>query len=275
MIRHFYVPVIILTLFVFFGCAGFAEKTDGDDAATNIADQGEHLNVTMVSKAGELTVYEDERLTRPTGSIGANEFISVGLIRRETIYQEDKDNIRIYAARINSPEGVSGYVDLLKIEEVRSVWAKKINIRDEPSLSGKVIATAERGDSVIISTEGENEYGPVWGDDGYSWREARVNGITGWLAEEYIIEKRFFDVLEPALQKYESGDTSGMQSYLNDLSERYCDVESLPAPDEKTAAVIFQLFESKWGSESTIYLVGEPDMKVYAGPGITIPIQWW
>lgn len=260
-----YVPVIIPVLVIFFGCAGSAEKTDGDDAATNIANEGGHLIPTMVSKAGELTIYGDERLTRPIGSLAADEFFLADMIIFEDIWREQsKEMIYIRSAHITSPEGVSGYVDFLKLEEVRSIWAKKLNVRNEPSLSGKVIATVERGDSVLISTEGECEFGPVWGDDGFSWREVRVNGITGWLAEEYLIEKRFFDVLEPALQKYESGDTSGMQKYLSDLSGRYSDVEVLPAPDGKTAAVIFRIFESKWASESTVYLVGEPDLRVYA-----------
>jgi hypothetical protein len=249
---------ILLTtlLLVGYGC-GKAVKNggDGEDSVINASPSDrEFINPIMTSRAEELTVYEDENLTKPLGKVRAGEFFSTG----DRIWD---DKGKRWIAKVEDPNVPTGYVDLAKTVEVRVVCPDKLNVRAEPSTNSRVLTVAERGDPVVFVFESEYLSNPIYEGE-HCWRQARVNGVEGYLAEEYVIEKRFFDVLEPAIEKYESGDTAGMERYLDDISGNHSGVEYSLAPDGNTAAVTFK--RSREDDAETMYLVGSPDQAIYA-----------
>ena len=200
------------------GCGSNTEGPGKDiESVTDVATGGERLKPVTVSRVGTLTVYEDEGLTRPVGELSADEIITVDTINRDYSAQRFESNIR-------SEDGLSGYVDFRDLVEIRTPYVKKLNVRDKPSTSGNVIKTLARGEPIIIVQE-TRDLSPPDNEDGIDWREIRMDGTTGWVADDYIIEKRFYDILGPAIEKYDSGDTSGLGSYLDDIASQYVDVE--------------------------------------------------
>jgi len=106
-------------------------------------------------------------------------------------------------------------------------------------------------------------------EDGIGWCEIYLGKSAGWVAEEYIIEKRFYDILEPAIEKYETGDTPGMGEYLDKVSAKYDDLECSIASDGKTATVLFDYYDSDGGmyaaDNKCFFIVGKPNTNVHSG----------
>jgi hypothetical protein len=174
-----------------------------------------------------------------------------------------------FPSHITAENGLAGYVDFGDMVEVRALYVKKLNVRDKPSTSGKVIDVLERGEPIRVVKENDFLYleTPEY-EDGIGWREIRMGNSIGWVAEEYTIEKRFYDILEPAIEKYEAGDTPGMGEYLDEVSGHYEDVECSIASDGKTATVLFDYYDcirNVFADNKCLFIVGKPNVNVHSG----------
>jgi len=204
-----------------------------------------------------LYVYGDAGLTDLVTRVGSGTLLTIdGFI--------DSRGGEGDAAHVAAPERLTGYVAKDKIVEVMAVWADTLNVREGDSLSSGALFTASRGAVVIYRepTVGSPNFSS--GEDEYMWRHCTVDGTKGWLAENYVIEKCFFDALEPALELYDAGDLPGMRSYLEELDRRYGDVECEIAADGRTAAVAFRRKYSESDYIYRLFIVGEPDTMVFS-----------
>ncbi len=253
--------VLFICIFTF-GCGSNKDETDNNTAPeTEIgsgdltANDGSRLKPVMISRVETLKIYENKALSKHIGELPGDEIVVVDSLDRFA----EKPWVHF-----NSKGGVTGFADFQAMDEIRVCYAKKLNVREKPSTSGEIIGVLDRGDTVIPVPE----ITVIAQEDCPGWREIRFGNTTGWVADEYIIEKRFYDVLEPAIEKHESGDTSGMNSYLDDIAGRYVDIECSIAGDGETAIVLFDYYENTVPyrmDNKCLFLVGKPNRKVQSG----------
>jgi len=155
------------------------------------------------------------------------------------------------------------YVDTDELIEVMAIWSDTLNIREEAGLSARKAGTAKRGEAVIYlePTLTSPDYET---DESYFWRKCLIGDTTGWVAEDFLIEKCYFEVLEPALDLYDAGELKNMRTYLEELDRNYADINCEVASDGRSAIVAFDCEGHSHLYTNRLYLVGKPDMMVYS-----------
>jgi len=214
----------------------------------------EYLEHIYVVRGDELTVYADPELTKFGNST------EVILVTVDRFFKNDDSD---WVAHISEPEHLEGYVAINELIEVMAVWSDTLNIRKEAGLSADGVRTVKRGELVIYlePTLTSPEFGE---DDSYLWRNCVIDGGVGWVVEDFLIEKCYFDALEPALELYDSGELRNMRSYLEKLDRNYADIDCEIASDDRSAVVTFEGVDWYGPHTRRLYLVGEADKMIYS-----------
>lgn len=223
-------------------------------AAQTGDDYLEHIYVAL---NGELTVYANPGLTKFRNSVETDAFLTI-----------DKFYERGGVAYIIAPEHLVGYVNPKELIEVMAVWSDTLNIREEVGLSARKLRTARRGEAVILpdpSTYFDYYCPPEV--DGYYWRKCLIGDTAGWVADDFLIEKSYFDALEPALEFYDAGELKSMRTYLEELDRNYADIDCEIASDNRSAVVVLGCgschYEKGYYDTDRAYLIGETDRMIY------------
>jgi len=217
----------------------------------------EYLEHIYVALNGELTVYDNPELTKFGNSVETDEILIIDGFQQN----EDYDKV----AHISEPEHLAGYVDTEELIEVMAVWSDTLNIREEVGLSARKLRTARRGEAVFFADPSTYfDYHSPPEVDGYYWRKCLIGDTSGWVADDFLIEKSYFDALEPALEFYDAGELKSMRTYLEELDRNYADIDCEIASDGRSAIVAFE--GVGWYTSTTVrvYLVGEADKMVYS-----------
>ena len=215
----------------------------------------EHIYVAL---NGELIIYKNPELTKFGNSVETNAFLTID----EAFESYD-------VAYLIAPEHLAGYVDTEELIEVMAVWSDTLNIREEVGLSARKLRTAKRGETVILPDPSTyfDYYCPPEADD-YYWRKCMIGDTSGWVADDFIIEKCYFDVLEPALEFYDAGELKNVRTYLEELDRNYADIDCEIASDNRSAIVVLRnngpREDGYYADTEKAYLVGEPDKMIYA-----------
>lgn len=251
--------LMILFVLILAGLATAGSTQTGD----------EYLEHIFAVPGSELTVYDNPELTKFGNSVETDVLLIV-----DRFYENNNGN---WVAHISEPDHLEGYVAVDKLIEVMAVWSDTLNIREEAGLSARKTGTAKRGETVILphtSTYYTEYYGPP-NEDGYYWRNCLIGDDVGWVAEDFLIEKCYFDALEPALELYDAGELKSMRTYLEELDRNYADIDCEIASDGRSAIVV--LGDDGWYHDGwyytnpyttkRLYLVGELDRMFYGNTG--------
>jgi hypothetical protein len=218
----------------------------------------EYLEHIYVALNGELTIYNNPDMTKLRNSVETDALLTI-----DQFYERGS------VAYIIAPEHLVGYVNPKELIEVMAVWSDTLNIREEVGLSARKLRTAKRGEAVFFADPSTYfEYYSPPEVDGYYWRKCLIGDTSGWVADDFLIEKCYFDVLEPALEFYDAGELKNMRTYLEELDRNYADIDCEIASDNRSAVVVLGRgschYEELWVDTDRAYLVGEPDKMIYA-----------
>ncbi len=217
----------------------------------------EYLEHIYTALNGELIIHANPELTKLCNSVETDALLIV-----DRFYENDNGD---WVAHIFEPEHLEGYTCIDALIEIMVVWSDTLNVRDEAGLSAGKVDTVRRGEAVIYLAP--SRYGPPL-EDGYFWRNCMIGDDTGWVAEDFLIEKCYFDALEPALDIYDAGELKNMRTYLEELDRNYADIDCEIASDNRSAVVVLRNNgprEDGYDVDTEkAYLIGEPDKMIYA-----------
>ena len=84
------------------------------------------------------------------------------------------------------------------------VYVDELNLRAEPSTDAKVVTRLRRSSRLVNKSEVATEV------EGRFWRRVEADGLTGWVADEYVLPALFYDAFAKADELGRAGDGEGM-----------------------------------------------------------------
>lgn len=111
--------------------------------------------------------------------------VSIGVLSASTAFaQEDKSNVvkdkNVVIEERNTEKEVLANIETRTRQQYGTIMANGVRLRKTPGLSGIVLRQLNYGDEVTLMTIQERKV------DGYWWHCIRYNGITGWVAVNYV-----------------------------------------------------------------------------------------